>query len=395
MTTFIPGFALKFPSARSYGVLSTCFLLTLPAGTRSHSPPFSVTATTMTRERDFAAALAKTKHSPKEVHRLVNEAYPDSGLTLRSCQRICSEIRAGKTLDEMQDKRKLNAVKTRRTDDVVELVRADIEENRRVTIGLLARGYQMSRSTMHALVSEQLGLAKKSARWIPKMLSEEQRMERVRCSAAFLELAGDPRDKFLDMIVTMDESAVSLHTPETKKQSKQWITKGQPGPLKAKVQASRDKQMIMAFFDNKGMIFYCLVPKDKTVNGAFVIDVLKRFLKAFRRKRPEMASNQWFLHWDNAPVHTARNVQAFLEEKHINVLEHPPYSPDLAPADYFLFPRMKSDLAGLHMTRDTFKIELERVLRNISKDDFATAFQRWIHRHKKCIQIDGTYVEKN
>ena len=56
---------------------------------------------------------------------------------------------------------------------------------------------------------------------------------------------------------------------------------------------------------------------------------------------------------------------------------------------------MKSDLAGLHMTRESFKSELERVLRNISKDDFTTAFQRWIHRHEKCIEIGGTYVEKS
>ena len=376
-------------------MLSTGFLLPLPAGTHSPPPLFPVTTATMTRERDFAAALAKTKHSPNDVHRLVNEAFPDSGLSLRTCQRICHDILAGKTLDEMQDKRKFNAVKTRRTEDVVELVRADIEEDRRITIKFLARRYTMSKSTMHALVTDQLGLAKKSARWIPKLLSEEQMEERVRCSAAFLKLARNPKVKFLDSVVTMDESAVSLHTPETKRQSKQWITKGQPGPLKAKVHASRDKQMIMAFFDNVGMIYYCIVPKGKPVNGDYIIDVLKRFLKVFRKKRPEMASNKWFLHWDNAPVHTARNFKAFLEDRDINLLEHPPYSPDLAPADYFLFPRMKSDLAGLHMTRESFKSELERVLRNISKDDFTTAFQRWIHRHEKCIEIGGTYVEKS
>lgn len=295
----------------------------------------------------------------------------------------------------MQDKRKFNAVKTRRTDSVVELVRSDIEEDRRVTIGVLAARYEMSRSTMHALITVQLNLRKKSARWILRMLSEEQMEERVRCSTAFLELVRNPRVKFLDSIVTMDESAVSLHTPETKRQSKQWLTKGQPGPLKAKVQASRDKQMIMAFFDNVGMIYYCVVPKGKTVNGEYVIDVLKRFLKMFRRKRPEMARNKWFLHWDNAPVHTAGNVAAFLEEKKVNVLEHPPYSPDLAPADYFLFPKMKGDLAGLTMTRETFKPELERVLRSISEEAFTTAFQKWIHRHEKCVAIGGSYVEKN
>jgi hypothetical protein len=44
-----------------------------------------------------------------------------------------------------------------------------------------------------------------------------------------------------DRIITMDESAVSFHTPQTKKQSKQWLVKGEPGLIKAKVNASRPR----------------------------------------------------------------------------------------------------------------------------------------------------------
>ena len=47
-------------------------------------------------------------------------------------------------------------------------------------------------------------------------------------------------------------------------------------------------------------------------------------------------------HWDNAPVHTAVTVRKFLEKKNLELLENPPYSPDLAPADYFLFPKLKA-----------------------------------------------------
>ena len=43
---------------------------------------------------------------------------------------------------------------------------------------------------------------------------------------------------------------------------------------------------------------------------------------------------EWFLHWDNAPVHTAMVILEFLAKKRIKLLSHPPYSPDLTPADY-------------------------------------------------------------
>jgi hypothetical protein len=59
----------------------------------------------------------------------------------------------------------------------------------------------------------------------------------------------------LDSIVTMDKIMVCYHTPQSKKQSQQWIKKGQPGPIKVKVQASRTKQMLLAFFDSKGLIY--------------------------------------------------------------------------------------------------------------------------------------------
>jgi len=50
------------------------------------------------------------------------------------------------------------------------------------------------------------------------------------------------------------------------------------------------------------------------------------------------ANNSWILHHDNAPAHTALSVREFLANKQITVLEHPAYSPDLAPSDFFSVP---------------------------------------------------------
>ena len=61
-----------------------------------------------------------------------------------------------------------------------------------------------------------------------------------------------------------------------------------------------------------------------------------------RRKRPEFfAINSWILRHDNAPSHTALSVREFLASKQITVLEHPAYSPDLAPNYFFMFPMIK------------------------------------------------------
>ncbi|GFV81807.1 putative mariner transposase [Trichonephila clavipes] len=54
----------------------------------------------------------------------------------------------------------------------------------------------------------------------------------------------------------------------------------------------------------------------------------------------------WIFHQDNAPAHFALSVKRFLAKHSIPVLEHPPYSPDLAPCDFYLFPKVKSALKG-------------------------------------------------
>ena len=107
-----------------------------------------------------------------------------------------------------------------------------------------------------------------------------------------------------------------------------------------------------------------------------------------------MLDAEFVFHWDNAPVHTAVTVREFLEKKSLELLEHPPYSPDLAPADYFLFPKLKGKLAGTFMDAESFKKNWDGVTSTMTRDEYAQAFQKWVYHHRKCILIDGSYVEK-
>ncbi len=72
--------------------------------------------------------------------------------------------------------------------------------------------------------------------------------------------------------------------------SKQRTLKGKPSPLKSKVQASRSKQMVFAFFDSSGLIYTHIAPRSTTINGIYVVDVLSKFWKNLLLKRPEMMS---------------------------------------------------------------------------------------------------------
>ena len=137
----------------------------------------------------------------------------------------------------------------------------------------------MSHGTIHTILHEDLGLVKKSARWVPELLTDAQKEERVRTCKQFTAAVRRDSMHRLTKIVTMDETMVSFHTPETKKQSKRWIKKGKPGPLKARVHASRQKQMVLVFFDAKGVIYTNIVPRGQTVNAAYITKALAVFMK--------------------------------------------------------------------------------------------------------------------
>ena len=69
------------------------------------------------------------------------------------------------------------------------------------------------------------------------------------------------------------------------------------------------------------------------------IEVLRKFRKRFCRKRPALfKSGQWHFHLDNSPVHNSIVVTDYLTKMGIKTVPQPPYSPDFAPCDFWLFP---------------------------------------------------------
>jgi hypothetical protein len=83
------------------------------------------------------------------------------------------------------------------------------------------------------------------------------------------------------------------------------------------------------------------------VNKELHIDILFCLREAVRRKGPKrMEKQHWFLLHDNAPAHRSVLVKDFLAKNNVKTLQHTPYSLNLAPADFYLFPQLKSASKG-------------------------------------------------
>jgi len=100
------------------------------------------------------------------------------------------------------------------------------------------------------------------------------------------------------------------------------------------------------------------------------------------------------LQQDNAPAHNALSVKQLLANKNITVLEHPPYSPDLAPCDFCLSPKIKSVLKGNHFVSvENVKTKTAGKRNSLKEQDMRNCFEHWQHGMQLCVGLEGNCVE--
>ena len=99
------------------------------------------------------------------------------------------------------------------------------------------------------------------------------------------------------------------------------------------------------------------------------------------------------LHQD-VPAHNALSVKTFSTKRKATVLEHPLYSPDLSPCDFFIFPKIKSVLKGSRFEYiDTVKAKAMELMKKLSEDDLQSCFQQWNINVEWCRDWGGEYIE--
>ena len=113
------------------------------------------------------------------------------------------------------------------------------------------------------------------------------------------------------------------------------------------------------------------------------------------KKRPSKGRSGVHLLHDNASSHKCEVVKSFLAFEKAKVLNHPSYSSDLSPCDFFfLFPRLKKMLSGnKYMSRSSLGRAIYQCLQQIPKEDYLSAFRNWVKRLQKCVSVKGEYFE--
>lgn len=329
------------------------------------------------------------------IYRRMCNVYGETFMSDSKVRQWCRNFEAGRT--DVHDAGGQGRKRMSTNEDLVQRVDQAIRENRRFTISVLHESFpEMSRSALYTIVGGTLQYRKLCARWVPKMLSDHHKTQRMGAALTFLQRYHDEGEDFLSKIVTGDETWVLYETEETKEQSKQWMHSSSPSkPKKFKRTFSNRKCMATVFWDRKGVLLVEFMERGTTITAASYGVTLQNLRRAIQNKRRGMLSSGFVLLHDNARPHTANATKNLLQRFGWEVFDHPPYSPDLAPSDFHLFPRMKKSLGGHHFATDN---ELQTSVQTWLKAQAATFYEEGIEklipRYEKCLNRNGDYVEK-
>lgn len=337
----------------------------------------------------FCQRLGKTSTETFEMLRM---AFGDEAMSRARTFEWFRRFEEGRTTVE-SDERSGRPTSSRNAENI-EAVRQLVKEDRRLTVRELSDDLGISIGSCHMILTEDLGMRRVAAKFVPRLLTADQKEARLAAATDLLECAdSDPR--FLDRIITGDETWVYGYDPETKVQSSVWKSPSSPRPKKARQSRSKTKVLLTVFFDSDGVVHHEYAPPGQTVNTDYYLRVLRNLRDAVRRKRPEKwSTGNWELHHDNAPAHSAQRVQEFLTKHGIPQVRQPPYSPDLAPCDFFLFPTLKKTLKGRRFEDlESIRTNATEKLRHFTETDFQSCFRQWKVRWTKCVQSQGEYFE--
>ena len=302
------------------------------------------------------------------------------------------EFRGGRnsTTDQVRSGRPSDAV----TEDNVKKIHEMVLADRKVKVRELADTTKISTERTRHILGNILHMKKLSCRWVPRMLTPDQKHERESTSKECLDLLMRNRADFWRRLVTVDETWIHYYTPENRMSARQWTEAGTSAPKRPREAQWVGKVMASVFWDCHGILFVDYLEKGKTINSEYYCALLERLKAEIAAKRPHMKRKKILFLQDNAPAHKSIATTAKINDLRLQLLSHPPYSPDLAPSDYYLFPNLKRWLINKKFSsREEIIDATEEYFADLPENYFSDGIKKLENRWNKCIELKGDYIE--
>jgi len=329
--------------------------------------------------------------APKEIHAILREI---TGEHAPSCTTVKNWVAQFKRGDfSTCDAPRPGWPKTVTIPEIIDQIQELIFEDCRISAKSIAEQLGTSRERVGSIIHEDLDMPKLSAKWVPKCLNAGQKRQRYHSSEQIWNFFGA-----INMISCRDWWPCKKpgYITMTRRQSNnQWsggIT-AHPAPKNSECKNPLEKFSPRFFGSRRHPPHWLSSKRPNHKRGVSTLVQLKDILK--EKRRGEVSKWGFFLH-DNAPAHRALATQKKLAYLDFSCLDHTPYSPNLAPSDYHMFPGLKKktiERSPFFVRRGGHCCRGDLVGRTTFGFFFLSGLQKLEQRAKKCIELRGEYVE--
>ncbi|KAI6653033.1 Transposase [Oopsacas minuta] len=260
------------------------------------------------------------------------------------------------------------------TSESIALIESMVMEDKCITVNQLEQSMEISSGAIHTTLTTELGYRSICGKWVPHKLSENQRR--------------------LTEIITGDETWVYYSTPYSKYKKRSWVRGDEQAAKLRKPDFRKPKIMYTIFFSSHGIVLQLPCESGKAVTATFFTEqVLPNLIKNIEKYRPKTVSRGMKILIDNTSSHTAKLTKNSLDIEGLELLPHPPYSPDLAPCDFWLFPKLKIYLQVKDFnTLQALGTGLYQYFKSIPEEEYRNVFYNWVERLKTlCICRRGLF----
>ena len=232
----------------------------------------------------------------------------------------------------------------------------------------LAEAVGMNKQTVKRVLIDELNMVKINLKWIPHVLTDEIKKKRVAIAKTMLDFLSHASENALNSIYTEDETWIYFENSH----KSMWLLQGSEIPTIPNHAIGSKKAMIAVVWSRTDLKSITMLgPNEKFNKQFFIRKVLGDLKKKYKTKGK-------ILHMDNARPHLVNDKLAKIG---IRRLEHPPYSPDLAPSDYFLYGYLSFMLEGCFFkTAKELFDKVTEILTSIPNFMFKNAYEEWPRR---------------
>lgn len=228
-------------------------------------------------------------------------------------------------------------------------------------------------SKLAALVHSAAINPKAFYRHSPGVLTDSRKQERVSASRDFLGKYLSMSDAFLRQIITGDELWLSYLDPETGQRRKTYCT---------------------LFWNRSQHLFVEFLPPEMQLTGEVYTAQVEKLYDEMKKHNRELFEHDRLLLVDNSSQHTCYSSRMMMHKCGFIQLLLPPYSPDLAPSDYHLFPLLRKHLKRRTLVgKQQLEYEVNKFLTGLTGEVYSEGLDSLVPRHQKCILAGGEYIE--